>query len=77
MDHNVVLKMDISKKLTLKAALDPKAEWASLLLEAAAHIESLREEIRTQRKEIAGLREEQRIVLENDRPKVDYWDIVK
>ena len=57
--------------------MDPKAEWASLLLEAAAHIESLREEIRTQRKEIAGLREEQRIVLENDRPKVDYWDIVK
>ena len=57
--------------------MDPKAEWASLLLEAAAHIESLREEIRTQRKEIAGLREERRIVLENDRPKVDYWDIVK
>lgn len=77
MDYNVLLKMDISKKLTLKAAGEPKAEWSSLLLEAASHIESLREEIRTQRKEIAGLREERRIVLENDRPKVDYWDIAK
>lgn len=64
------MKMDISKKLTLKAAGEPKAEWASLLLEAASHIESLRDEI-------AGLREERRIILENDRPNVDYWDIVK
>lgn len=69
--------MDISKKLTLKAAGEPKTKWAELALEAVAHIESLREEIRTQRKEIAGLREERRIVLENDRPKVDYWDIAK
>lgn len=62
--------MDIAKKLTLKAAGKPKAEWANILLEAASQIESLREEI-------ANLREERRILLENDRPKVDYWDIAK
>lgn len=69
--------MDIAKKLTLKAAGEPRNEWASLLLEAAAHIESLREEIRAQRKEIAGLREERRIILDNDRPDVDYWNNAK
>jgi hypothetical protein len=46
-------------------------EWGEMAdtLEAAAdHIESLRREVRTQRLEIAGLREERRALLEADRP---------
>lgn len=69
--------MDISKRITLKAAGEPKTEWSMLAIEVASYIESLKEEIKTQRKEIAALREERRIILENDRPKVDYWDIAK
>jgi hypothetical protein len=44
---------DIVKRLTLWAAKQPRADGAQLALEAAAHIESLRAEIRTQRVEIA------------------------
>jgi len=44
---------------------------AVLLREAAAHIASLQEEVRQQRLEIAGLREERRAILEADRPQVD------
>ena len=63
--------MDIVKRLTLAAAKDPRSDWAQLAFEAMAHIESLRKEIRTQRNEIAGLREERNVLLEWDRPQVD------
>lgn len=53
-------------------AIDTDAAPASDLMdEAAALIESLRREVREQRLEIAGLREERRAVLEADRPRVD------
>ncbi len=42
-----------------------------LMDEAADHIDSLRREVRTQRLEIAGLREERRALVEADRPTVD------
>jgi hypothetical protein len=41
---------------------------AVLLREAAALIESLQREVRTQRREIAALREERRAILDADRP---------
>lgn len=44
---------DIINRLTLWAAQQPRTEGAQLALEAAAHIESLRQEVRTQRNEIA------------------------
>jgi hypothetical protein len=50
--------MDIVQRLTLCAARQPRTDAAQLMLEAIAHIEALRKEIRTQRNEIAGLREE-------------------
>jgi hypothetical protein len=43
----------------------------ALMDEAANHIDSLRREVRTQRLEIAGLREERRALVEADRPSVD------
>lgn len=63
--------MDIVQRLTLCAARQPRTDAAPLILEAVAHIESLRREIRTQRNEIAGLREERNVLLEWDRPKMD------
>lgn len=69
--------MDIAKRLTLCASKQPRTEAAQLMLEAIAHIESLRQEIRTQRNEIAGLREERNVLLEWDRPKVDNVDDFK
>jgi hypothetical protein len=42
-----------------------------LMDEAADHIESLRREVRTQRLEIAGLREERRAILGADSPPSD------
>lgn len=63
--------MDIANRLTLWAAKQPREGGAQLALEAAAHIESLRREIRTQRNEIAGLREERNVLLEWDRPTPD------
>ena len=42
-----------------------------LMDEAADHIDSLRREVRTQRLEIAALREERRALVEADRPAVD------
>jgi hypothetical protein len=63
--------MDIVQRLTLAAAKDPRSELAKLAFEAMAHIESLRREVRTQRYEIAGLREERNVLLEWDRPQVD------
>ena len=44
---------------------------SDLMDEAADAVESLRREVREQRREIAGLREERRAVLEADRPQVD------
>jgi hypothetical protein len=47
------------------------APVSDLMDEAADAIDSLRQEVRTQRMEIAGLREERRAILEADRPRVD------
>lgn len=47
------MSADIVHRLTLWAAKQPRADGAQLALEAAAHIESLRREVRTQRAEIA------------------------
>jgi hypothetical protein len=55
----------------LRAEIVWEADVGELLAEAADHIESLRCEIRTQRLEIAGLREERRALFEADRPSVD------
>jgi hypothetical protein len=52
----------------LRAEVAWEADVGELLTAAAAHIESLRREVRTQRLEIAGLREERRALLEADRP---------
>ena len=53
--------MEIEKRLALKAAAEPRSEWARLALEAAERIEALK-------KEIEAMKEEK---------KVDYWDIAR
>ncbi len=55
----------------LRAEIAWEQEIGELLEEAANHIDSLRQEVRTQRLEIAGLREERRALVEADRPGVD------
>ena len=55
----------------LRAEIVWEGEIGELLDEAANHIDSLRREVRTQRLEIAGLREERRALVEADRPAVD------
>jgi hypothetical protein len=60
---------DIVARLRSEIAWEP--EVGELLSQAAAHIESLRREVRTQRLEIAGLREERRALVQADRPAVD------
>jgi hypothetical protein len=57
---------DIVTRLRAEIAWEP--DLGELLAGAADHIESLRREVRTQRLEIAGLREERRALLEADRP---------
>jgi len=52
----------------LRAEVVWEAAVGELLSRAADHIESLRREVRTQRLEIAGLREERRALLEADLP---------
>jgi hypothetical protein len=52
----------------LRAEVAWEADVGELLSEAADHIESLRREVRTQRLEIAGLREERRAILGADDP---------
>jgi hypothetical protein len=52
----------------LRAEVAWEADVGELLTEAADHIDSLRLEIRTQRLEIAALREERRALVEADRP---------
>ena len=69
--------MDIVKRLTLCAAQQPRTEAGMLLLAAIEHIESLRREVRTQRHEIAGLREERNVLLDWDRPKAATLDDLK
>lgn len=57
---------DIVKRLTLWAAKQPRTDGAQLALEAVAHIESLRTEIRTQRAEIAQHVNVRNAILEMD-----------
>jgi hypothetical protein len=60
---------DIVARLRAEIAWEP--DIGALMDEAADHIDSLRREVRTQRLEIAGLREERRALVEADRPTVD------
>ena len=60
---------DIVARLRAEIAWEP--DVGELLIQAADHIESLRREVRTQRLEIAALREERRALVEADRPAVD------
>jgi len=55
----------------LRAEIAWEQEIGELLDEAANHIDSLRREVRTQRLEIAGLREERRAILGADSPPSD------
>ena len=47
------------------------AEFQQEIARLQAVIDSLRQEVREQRREIAGLREERRAILDADRPRVD------
>jgi hypothetical protein len=60
---------DIVARLRAEIAWEP--DIGALMDEAANHIDSLRQEVRTQRLEIAGLREERRALVDADRPAVD------
>jgi hypothetical protein len=60
---------DIVARLRAEIAWEP--DIGALMDEAADHIDSLRQEVRTQRLEIAGLREERRALVEAGRPTVD------
>jgi len=61
---------DIVNRLTLWAAQQPRSEGAQLALEAVAHIESLRREVRTQRHEIAQHINVRNVLLDMDKPPV-------
>jgi hypothetical protein len=63
-----VLIDDIRNHLAVMNEDQRKRRTAVLLRQAADHIESLRREVRTQRQEIAALREERRALVEADRP---------
>jgi vacuolar-type H+-ATPase subunit H len=62
----------MSNDACLVARLRAEIVWESavgeLLSRAADHIESLQQEVLEQRREIAGLREERRAILNADRP---------
>jgi hypothetical protein len=60
---------DIVARLRAEIAWEP--DIGALMDEAADHIDSLRREVRTQRLEIAGLREERRAILGADSPPSD------
>ena len=62
---------DIATRLRRWAIATDAVPASDLMDEAADHIDSLRQEVRTQRLEIAGLREERRALVEADRPAVD------
>lgn len=68
------MSADIVKRLTLWAARQPRTEGAQLALEAAAHIESLRREVRTQRAEIGQLVNLRNALLEMDTPPMQRYD---
>ena len=51
-------------------------DYKLLYEQAQDTIKSLKEEIRIQRKEIAGLREERRKLFDNDKPPMTGCDIV-
>jgi hypothetical protein len=57
---------DIVARLRAEIAWEP--DIGALMDEAANHIDSLRREVRAQRLEIAGLREERRAILGADSP---------
>lgn len=57
-------------KTTITDAIAENARLAAL-------VESLRREVREQRREIAGLREERRALLEADRPMCDRPEAIK
>jgi hypothetical protein len=59
---------DIINRLTLWAAKQPRTEGGQLALEAVAHIEALRCEVRTQRNEIAQHINVRNALLEMDKP---------
>jgi hypothetical protein len=59
---------DIVTRLRRWAIATDAVPATDLMDEAADHIESLRREVRTQRLEIAGLREERRALVDADRP---------
>ena len=62
------MSADIVHRLTLWAAKQPRTEGAQLALEAAAHIESCRREVRTQRAEIAQHISVRNAILDMDKP---------
>jgi hypothetical protein len=62
-----VLIDDIRNHLAVMNVGQRERRTAVLLREAADHIDSLRQEVRTQRLEIAALREERRALVEADR----------
>jgi hypothetical protein len=63
-----VLIDDIRNHLAVMNAGQRERRTAVLLRQAADYIDSLRQEVRTQRLEIAGLREERRAILGADDP---------
>jgi hypothetical protein len=62
---------DIRNHLALLNPGQRERLGAVLLREAAARIDSLQQEVLEQRREIAGLREERRAILDADRPQMD------
>ena len=44
--------MEIEQKIALKAAGEPRSEWAKLALEAAERIEALKKELEANKKRI-------------------------
>jgi hypothetical protein len=62
---------DIRNHLALLNPGQRQRLGAVLLREAAARIDSLQQEVLEQRREIAGLREERRAILDADRPQMD------
>jgi len=59
---------DASLVARMRAEIVWESEVGELLSRAADHIESLQQEVLEQRREIAGLREERRAILDADRP---------
>lgn len=58
---------DIRNHIAVMNVGQRERRTAVLLRQAADHIDSLRQEVRTQRQEIAALREERRLYVEPER----------